>query len=298
MRPRTVVAGVVAGLAATPNPAWARDPLRVEPASQWVLDYADEHCSLARTFGSGDTAATLRISSYGSWNSFETFLTGPLVPHAIAPYGSVRIAFPSDSEQRDLVWALKGTAGDTSAVSFPIYFGPYNPWYKGRQLHDEDKARLTLEQDRPYPEFDRKTDGITLDFDNAPPIYLHLQDMAAPLAALRACVDDLYKSWKLDPTVQKALSRRAKPLPLTVAEIQRHYPVAQLGKQKNGYVRVRLKLDATGQPTACAIQDEPADEAFRKATCDHLTGDFDPALDKDGHPVETVYFTSIVFLGG
>jgi hypothetical protein len=59
-----------------------------------------------------------------------------------------------------------------------------------------------------------------------------------------------------------------------------------------------LKIDTVGRPTSCVVQDEPAEEAFRKAACEHLTGGFDPALDKDGHPVETVYFTSIVFLGG
>ena len=196
------------------------------------------------------------------------------MPRALAAYGSVRIAFPVDSQKRDLVWALKGSTNTTSAVSFPVQFGAYNPWYKGRRLLDDDRMRLALEHDRPSPEFDRQVEGITLDFDNTAPIYLHLQNMAAPLAALRECVDDLYKSWVLDPQAQKSLSRRAKPLPTTIAELQRHYPAAQEGKQKNAYVRVRLKIDSTGQATACTMQAEPVDEAFRKAVCSHLTGAF------------------------
>src|SRR4051794_32693584 len=56
MRTAALFAAALAALPA-PQPALAADAIRVEPTSQWVLDYADEHCTLARAFGSGDSAA-------------------------------------------------------------------------------------------------------------------------------------------------------------------------------------------------------------------------------------------------
>jgi TonB family protein len=215
----------------------------------------------------------------------------------MGPYGSVRIAFPPDTEKRDPVFVLKGTANAESAVSFDTYFGPYDPRDKGRRLIGDDRERVSLERDRPEPQFDAQINSITLNFDNAAPMTLHVENMAAPLAALRACVDDLFKSWGLDPAVQKTLSRRAKPLPLTVAELQRHYPANELGKGTNARVRVRIKIDPSGQPTSCVVETKSTDEVFRKTVCDHLKGGFEPALDKDGRAVESVFFTAVNFLG-
>jgi len=297
MRTTTTIAGVLTASLCATHAVVAAEPQRIEPTSQWVLDYADEHCSLARTFGSDDTAATLRISSYGSWNVFETFLAGPLIPRGIGPYGSVRIAFPPDTEKRDLVFVLKGTANAQPAVSFDTYFGPYDARNKGKRLIGDDRMRAILDRDRPYPQFDAQIDRITLNFDNAAPMTLHVENMAPPLAALRACVDDLYKSWGLDPSVQKALSRRAQPLPLTVAELERHYPANELGKGTNARVRVRIKIDPSGQPTSCVVETKSTDELFRKTVCDHLKGGFEPALDNGGRAVESVFFTAVNFMG-
>ncbi|WP_277600636.1 hypothetical protein [Altericroceibacterium xinjiangense] len=39
-------------------------------------------------------------------------------------------------------------------------------------------------------------------------------------------------------------------------------------------------------------------EDFRKAVCTSLSGAFEPALDRDGTPVASMYHTSIIYLIG
>ena len=52
-------------LASTHATARPREVQRLQPTSQWHVDYADESCQLARTFGEG--AGALRDSMDGGW---------------------------------------------------------------------------------------------------------------------------------------------------------------------------------------------------------------------------------------
>jgi hypothetical protein len=281
-------------LIATSATASAREAQRVEPNSKWVLDYAPERCVLARAFGTGDQSVTLQIISYGDWNGFHTVLTGPLVPHPMQPGGSVRVNFPGDKQERDPVYALEGSFGTESAAAFDLYFGPNKPSTKGLRLMDHERWQLALEDDQPKPDFDRQVDTIGFELDHGFKVTLHVESMAAPLAALRKCVDDLYRSWGIDPEVQKNLSRPPRPLSTTVSKVQNHFPASELDGA-NGYVRVRLLVDASGQAKSCVVQAGGVDEAYQKAACDNLTGRFEPALDKNGQPVSSMYYNAVVY---
>lgn len=295
MRKVMMAVGAVAALLGVATSATARDTTPLEPSSKWVLDYADERCTLARSFGTGDDSITLRIDSYGSWNNFNTVLTGPLLPRTLTTFGSVRVAFPGDSERRDAIYAVKGQLGTATAYTFYLYVGPNNPADKGRKLFDDERRRRDHERGKPRPEYDRQVDSITFEFDRVSRLTLHVENMAAPLAALRSCVDDLYKSWGMNAEVQKSLSREARPLPQTILQLQNHFPVSKLSGP-NAYVRVRIMVDATGQAKSCIMQGENVDPTFEKAVCSNLTGRFEPALDKDGHPVESMFSNAVIFL--
>jgi hypothetical protein len=293
---RSVLVAGIAALSVGSISAMARDARILEPSSKWVLDYAPERCTLARSFGSDDESMTFQIISYGDWNNFHTMISGPLVPRPVRPGGKVRIAFSGDKQKRDPIFALEGSTGTSSAASFDLYFGPFKPLPKGLRLMDHEQQQRFLELARPEPEVDKQVDSLTLELDHGTPTELHVENMAAPLAALRKCVDDLYNSWGMDAEVQRNLSRLPRPLPQTLHNVENHYPASQQLAQNNGYVRVRLLIDADGQPKSCVMQVEPVDEAFKKAVCDNLSGRFEPALDKDGHPVESMYFTAVIYL--
>jgi hypothetical protein len=92
------------------------------------------------------------------------------------------------------------------------------------------------------------------------------------------------------------LTRKPAINPNTVRAIQRDYHVSMLIAETSAYLPVRVMVDAGGMATACVIQSEGAPEPFRKSVCDGLMGTYQPALDAAGHPVASVYHTSVVYL--
>ena len=85
----------------------------------WVLDYADERCTLLRVFGEGANETRLRLDSFGSWISFRFTVAGNAVPKRNGPTGEMKIRFAPDSEDRDIS-ALHGMVGEVPAVFSPL----------------------------------------------------------------------------------------------------------------------------------------------------------------------------------
>ncbi|MGI8942932.1 MAG: hypothetical protein ACR2FJ_01610 [Qipengyuania sp.] len=59
-------------------PALAKEgPVVLAPTSSWQLDFAEENCRLARTFGSADDIWIVYFTQHGPSESFELTLAGP-----------------------------------------------------------------------------------------------------------------------------------------------------------------------------------------------------------------------------
>jgi hypothetical protein len=250
-----------------------------------------------RDFGAGYDAVRLQIDSYGSWNLFRMLLVGRPVGRSNGPSGRGSFRLPGDPEDRG-AQLLLGTSGDDKlpAVSFDISFGPYVDPAIAKGLSDTERRQLAHKLWQPHPDFDAKVDRITVQSARGSPLELHIGNMAAPLAAMRACVDDLYRSWGLDAAAQKSLSREARPKPLTIKHVQQDYPGGDLLTGTSAYVPVRLMIDANGKSTSCVVQSAAADDAFKAAVCQNLQGQFDPALDANGIAVPSMFHTFVIYL--
>jgi hypothetical protein len=268
-----------------------------EPSSKWVLDYAEERCTLARNFGSGAEVVFLRIDSFGSETGFRLTLAGKGVPQPGVPAiaGSYRLT--SDPEDRDVGMFL-GTLGEDKlpAASLAISFLPYTEIADGQRMSTVERQAYLLRRNRPEPAFDARVDSIRIGFGKGRSIELHLENMAKPIEAMRACIDDLYKSWGMDPQAQRSLSRLAQPLPSTLKHVQKNYPDAALMRGVNAIVPVRLLIDANGAAKTCVVQSPDAPAEFKQAVCDNLSGKFAPALDAAGEPVASMYNTTVQYL--
>jgi hypothetical protein len=75
------------------------------------------------------------------------------------------------------------------------------------------------------------------------------------------------------------------------------YPVGMQLRGLDAYVPVRLSIDASGNATNCVIQQASIDAASQ-AVCKNLVGKFEPALDKDGHPVPSIFNTGVMYSVG
>lgn len=272
----------------------ARAPLALEPASKWQLNYGPERCTLTRDLGSGSSAVHVQFDSFGSWNEFRMQLSGPAIPAPYGPVGSASVRMSSDAFETPTS-TLQGKVGNEPSVSFSVGFAPSTLPAVYKRMSREQKLKLYEAQRRPQPEYDATVDGIDVRLANGPTLALQLGNMAAPLAALRACIDDMYKSWGIDPAQQKALSHEARPTNATVSSVKSDYPSEPLLNSLSAYVPVRLTIDATGKPTLCVVQVESVGQAFKTAVCSHLQGRYEPALDANGQPVTSLFHTSVFY---
>jgi hypothetical protein len=290
---RIVIAAAVASTLFQPAAAAPRQ-LELEPSAAWTLNYDAERCNLMREFGTGDSKAHLEIISFGSWNRFQVFLTGPALHKLQGSAGTAKVQLTGDAEARDET-TFQGKSGKNGAILFGFAFSPPADREAYYRLPQDEKDRQLTATMRPSPDYDATVNSMSVRPQGGPTIVMKLGSMATPLEALRTCVDDLVKSWGGDPDAEKTLSRNAVPLKSTVNKVQAVYPEKMLNAGINGFVPVRLSIDATGNASNCVIQLESVDKAFAKAVCDNLTGKFEPALDKDGKPVPTIYHTRVVY---
>jgi hypothetical protein len=278
-------------------PATAREPLRLEPTSKWDIDYGTERCSLMRDFGAGQAAIHLQIDSFGFWNRFRVLLSGTAVPNLAGPTGTANVSRTGDPKPSTLR-TLQGKAGKVNAVSFDLAFAPYVSPEAYRRMSDEAQKDWDTKMSRPQPDYDATVDSLSIQPGRGTNLVLHVGNMAAPLAAMRTCIDDMYKSWDMDPAQQRALSKWARPKRGTIRKVQADYPLGALMTGTSAFVPVRLTIDATGATSACVVQADNVDKAFKAAVCDHLQSQFEPALDADGKPVPSIYHTSVIYLIG
>jgi len=292
------IAGAAALVSLVSQPASAA-PTQVDldPTSKWNVDYGIEQCSLMREFGSGTAAVHLQIDSFGSWNAFRVLLTGTAVPRLRDPAGIARVRRSPDPNP-SAADTLQGSAGAVSAISFNLNFIPYLAPGDEPHLDKDAKQKWRTERSRPNPGYDATVEWISVLPSTGANIVLHTGSMAKPLAALRSCVDDLYKSWGADPAQQSTLSREPSPTEATLRAITGEYPHRALINGTNAYVPVRLMVDAAGRANSCVVQAEGIDKDFMTAVCDHLQGKFDPALDAEGKPVASIFHTYVIYLLG
>jgi hypothetical protein len=275
----------------------------LEPTSDWTVDYGDEKCSLLRDFGPiEDDGLGLRIDSYGSLSSFQMSVVGDLVPRPTLklPVMQIGFALPNDPEPRE-IRALTGTIGEHRFVQFGVAFLPPEPEPKPPQFVaardvNEQAVAETATSRAPDPQFETTVNSLLLELRRGQEIRLNTGSMAPALRALRTCVDDLRKSWGLDPDQQRAIARFPYPDPESVKEVMGDFPRDLAVRGTNGFVPLRVMVDATGAARECVVQLTAAPEAFREAACANLGTRFEPALDRGGQPVGSFYQTSVIYL--
>lgn len=298
MRIAILMCGALATIGSATTAA-ARERV-LEPTSDWTIDYGEEKCSLLRDFGPLDEGLGLRIDSYGSLSTFQLSAVGDLVPRPQLklPVTQIRFGLPTDPEPRE-VRALAGTIDRHRYVQFAVAFLPpasHSPEpVPARELDEETIAEAAVVH-APDPQFEATVDSLVLELRRGQELRLNTGPMAPALRALRTCVDDLRKSWGLDPAEQRTLARFPFPDPDAVKDVMGDFPRDLAARGANGFVPLRVMVDASGAATECVVQLTAAPEPFRQAACANLGTEFEPALDQSGQPVGSFYQTSVIYL--
>ena len=274
-----------------------REVRHLAPSSRWVVNYANESCSLGRNFGEGDQKVTLFFDQYEPGDSFSlTFVGKPVAVAEVNPKAVVQFGPNEEPQEATAVGAT------TDHVPALILQGSQRI---GPMTEDEKAARKKASDDgqpfEPAPIGAAREKAATwLELGKARPFDLVFETGAldAPLAALRECSWDMVRSWGLDVQQQKSLSRRAYPtVPPYSWFSPDDYPSAMLRGGYQGIVNFRLLVDETGKVAACKIQVSTRPKEFDDVVCRAVTrrAKFHPALDSQGKPILSYWRETVSF---
>lgn len=265
----------------------AKEPLVLQPSSNWNLDYADDKCRLMRRFGEGENSVEFLLEQAGPEPFYTMALFGE--PARGSNRETMRIQFgPSEemSERSFLSGKLKGK--DTRFVIMHGIHLAAPP--KGAKQGEFVVVDIG-------PDREQAITTLSLKHGVRHPLTLQLGSMGEPMAAMRTCIADLMEA--IGP-VEDDPNGKGKKANLTnikkVARfIQERYPMRMIKKEQGGVVGVRLMVNREGKASACQITKSDRPAAFDDMVCFGLLkiAEFEPALGPDGEPRIGTYTTSV-----
>jgi len=277
-------------------PAPQKNVLRFKPATPWVVDYAEDSCRLARTFGEGDQKVTLFLDQFEPSAGFHVTLGGePFRTRRTVIEKKLNLRFgPNEIVQEEE--AKTGTMGAQPAMI--IQGGQRIASLTEAEIQSRDAARKAGRRyDFPSVSRDREASVRFLEVTGTDDdIVLETGAMDKPLGILRECAWDTVGDWGLDVAQQQTLQRG--PVAKDGGEgwfVPNDYPTNMVRGNYQGTVNYRLIVDETGKPKSCHVQRSTRPKDFDETVCRVVMkrGQFEPALDASGKPVASFWSQAI-----
>lgn len=301
------LSSILACAAMAPLLVAADEPVRLQPSSPWVVDYAENSCRLERTFGAGADETTLILESVGPGSVTMTAVGRPLKAYAGAKVATEILPVG--------IGPFQGTAQQSTkfqpAVMWTfipvIAFDPHRP----PKLLSELTEELTQPRATRPPPIDLAQRSAALaarqamlakatSLEVAPqghtPVIFETGPLDAPVKAFDQCDRDLIRDVGLDPDVEAQVVR-----PVWTPNIFKWvnagtYPPQALNLGQDSRVSARLLVDATGKVTKCISLTPFNTPEFNEATCAALAkAHFEPAELANGQKVPSYYLLDVTF---
>lgn len=276
----------------TTVPSAMAKPLILEPTSAWQINYDDDGCRLARTFGTGKDQVILMLDRYQPDTASIISVIGKPFADGDPVRTPVTVTFGPDLPPGTPRESLVGTIGkDKLPILMMGYQDLINREVKQQAQHllpTPDQQKAIIEQEKAITELTIRAKGRT--------VVLHIRSLGAPMQALRTCTTDLVKHWGLDPAEQAGRTRLPTPtVPPRLWLRTNDYPERAVSKMASAIIDFRLMVDSVGMPTDCHIQRMTKGDDFPTATCKLLMerARFIPALGADGKPIASYYASSV-----
>lgn len=278
-------------LAVVGSPGQAKEKVTtLPPISEWLVDYDQTSCVLARRFGYEGKPILLSMRTYGPGRDFDVTLAGEIaarLQHA-SNFGIAYGSSPLSTIQLHQN-ARAGTYGP--AVVFSSRLIPPKTATKNAQQGDVQPSIM------PDAAFEASIDSLTLATSHQR-FVLNTGSLVPALNALQRCTDALLERWGLDPVVQARLSRRPKVADTGwVKEMMDGFPDELTYQGSDGRLQLRIMVSKEGLPTQCETVQTFRNVKFKISACDTIlkNGRFEPALDEHGQQTETYYFAFITY---
>ncbi len=238
----------------------AREPLK--PSASWVVDYADEMCTLGREFGPDKVTFGIRPSALGTGGGLAVVMLPGAAPGR--SHGTSATLLLEDASTLD--------------VDASIYWLPDQKMRVVTVSLDGDQMGKVM-SGRPFGFPVGRREHIWFDPDG----------VANALTVLKNCETDLLVSLGVPPDELAQVAVGPK------ADIARHfgssaYPSNALFGGKGGRTFALVTVGADGRPMECKIVSNSGHDSFRKGTCDAvMRARFEPGTNAAGEPVRAWY---------
>ncbi len=278
-----VVGSLAAAAVATGAAAQPRAPETLTRTGAWIVDYDRDSCHLVGQFGSGDDSMILRLTRYEPGDWFDFSLYGNRLASSAAR-SKAKLGFGPGGAPVDR-HTMNGKSGKLPLMLFGTT--RLDGWERSRP--GEHGPPLSPQQEAAFSE-------VTVKVAGKKPFRLQFGALDKPMAQLRACQEDLVKSWGYDPAVQASLKRpvEAENSPATWLK-PADYPSGALNMGQNGMVQFRLDVDADGKISGCHVLARTSPDVFADTTCRlvALRAKLKPALDAAEKPVPSFYVQKV-----
>ncbi|MGB3470657.1 MAG: energy transducer TonB [Erythrobacter sp.] len=284
------------------SPVHAKDefPVVLKPTSNWVIDFAEGQCNMARTFGTdeGGPEEDKHAVFFRQWAPSRSFAFSA-AGSSFRKFKSRRATYVTFSDDREEFETLP-FAGNNDSYGKSVIYSSLS--IEGDRAADEEN---TDDDDTVYDGFPQ------LDVDMAASarfvslrqgkrtVRLETGTLAEAFAVMNKCTQGLVKAWGLD--VERHLTATRMPKMTNFDSVARRvaqkYPRQALNRGEQAILRVRVMVDETGKATDCFISEVTRTVRLDSPACRPLMqGTYTPALDKDGKPFASYFTTKITYI--
>ena len=298
------LSSILACVAATPLLIAASEPLRLQPSSPWVVDYAENSCRLIRMFGDPKHRVKLAFQSEAPGSMDMIVIGRPLstwkkeVNASFNPVGitadSGKVGETADQHDPVILWshvAFQTPAAVETDKKRSQYFSAAHirpPATSLSALAAEHAMRHDLAV---------RTMEIAIETRPNRFVVLETGSMGDAIKAFDKCSHDSLKDWGVDPDVQDKIVRPVWSLNTGQWLFADDYPRRPLVRGEESVVQVRLLVDATGRVTNCVSLSHFNEVEFNRVTCAKITerARFEPAELADGTKVPSYFLQYVTY---
>jgi len=279
-------------------------PVRLQPSTAWVLDYAADSCQLSRVFGKDADKTALQ---------FESTAPGELSMFAIGrPLQTGSEDIPAKFlpvQDKAFEGAAHLTTKDDPAVLWSRV--PFLPAALIERSKEREAWRKAHPGVRPPPIDLKERDEalaarrafasgaleLEIDARRNRPVILETGSLGEAIKQLDKCSRDSLRDWGVDPDVEDKIVRPVWSPDVFRWFSSRDYPTAMLVQSKISEVKVRLLVDAAGKVTQCTSLSNFDAPTFNRVVCDTFMkrAKFHPAELADGTKVPSYYINRVLF---
>jgi hypothetical protein len=282
----------------------ASEPVRLQPSSRWVLDYAENSCRLIRTFGEGKSTVKLVLESEAPGAMDMLAIGKPLdgyleeVPGRFLPVQGKPTkgrAAKAETGEPAILWSTVFLLPDDVAAAMVRRWGERkaNRGVRPPPLNLTEEAVMKSQRQA----FASKANELEIEARRGRAVILQTGSLGEPIKMLDACSRDSLRDWGVDPDLEDKIAR-----PVWAADPSKwfsanDYPRDMVVRGEESEVKVRLLVDASGRATKCTSLSHFKEAEFNQIVCAKFMrrAKFEPAELADGTKVPSYYVNRVVF---